>query len=235
MVDENSYPLTLYADQEHERLRTAVVFLLFFLTLIIFIVSRVTYGSVSGTIASYSFALSCITSLALALAVAWAAERYLKTIWRSGDSVTITADSIVVASNNQPDIIVSCQVKLVRFDYYFHLKNPTRTGRERRVSGDAVCLASEVVQGNEQFILYAYMPSKVEAKWMDPFRELNPNLIDDKGEQKAFVRTRAVPVELLRGKDGRYWLAEQHRWKTGMELTAEDFEIFMEESSVVAK
>jgi hypothetical protein len=37
-----------------------------------------------------------------------------------------------------------------------------------------------------------------------------------------------VTTDLLRGKDGRFWLAEQRRWQQGIELTPDDFETFID-------
>ncbi len=228
---QDKYPLTLYADQEHERLRTAVVFLLLFLLIIIFSVSRSIFSSASGIVASYNVALSCVISPVLALSIVWLVEQYLKTVWHSGNSIVITIDSITAVEKGQPDIVISRQAELTRFEYYFRLDNVIRNGRERRESRDALCLASEIVQGENQFVVYTYMPEKSAVKWTESFRELDPHAeIGNKKERKSFAHTRTVPIELLRGKDGRYWLAEQHRWKTGMELTAADFEVFMEES-----
>ena len=226
-------PIVLYADQEHERLRTAVMFLLLFLTIIIFISSRSLFNStkLGQDVADYSFALSCLTALVLALAIGWAAETYLKSIWHSGNSISITPHEIIAERTGQPEVRLNRDAAVSPLSWYFKLENVSRNGRERRLPRNSVCLASEIAQEKERVVVYSYALAKDAAVWTEEFREIDPRQLPKKKNGRfAPPKARTIPVELLRGKNGRYWLAERHRWQTGMELTTKDFEIFMKES-----
>ncbi len=227
-------PIVLHADQEHERLRTAVMFLLLFLLIIFFIASRSLFSStqLGQDIANYSFVLSCVTSLVLALTIGWAAENYLKSIWRSGSTVTITPHEIISENKGKPEVRLSRNAEATPLNWYFKLENVSKNGRERRLSRNSICLATEIAQGDGRVVVYAYMSEKEAAAWTESFTEINPrNLPNEKRSRFTAPKARTIPVELLRGKNGRYWLAERHRWQTGMELTNKDFETFMKESS----
>ena len=232
-MTEMDTPIVLHADQEHERLRTAVMFLLLFLLIIFFITSRALFSStqLGQDIANYSFVLSCVTSLVLALTIGWAAENYLKSIWRSGSTVTITPHEIISENKGKPEVRLNRNAEATPLNWYFKLENVSKNGRERRLSRNSICLATEIAQGDGRVVVYAYMSEKEAAAWMDSFNEINPrNLPDEKRSRFTAPKARTIPVELLRGKNGRYWLAERHRWQTGMELTVKDFETFLKES-----
>ena len=232
MIETPNSPIVLYADQEHDQLRTAVISILIFLVFVIFTVSRVVFrNTLSGEVASYNFALSCLTALVLGLTIGWFAEQYLKTIWRSGSKITIAPHEIISESKEKGEVRLNRESGTTQFSWYFKLENTDRNGRERRLKRDTICIASEVAQGDGYVVVYTYLPTKEAAIWTDEFREIDPReLTDEKSSRFAASKTRTIPVELLRGKNGRFWLAERHRWQTGMELTNKDFETFMEES-----
>ena len=230
---EMDTPIVLHADQEHERLRTAVMFLLLFLLIIIFIASRALFSStqLGQDIANYSFVLSCVTSLMLALTIGWAAENYLKSIWRSGSTITVTPHEIITENRGEPEVRLNRNAGATPLSWYFKLENVSRNGRERRLPRNSICLATELAQGDGRVVVYSYMSTKEAAAWTESFTEINPrSLPNEKKSRFSAAKARTIPVELLRGKNGRYWLAERHRWQTGMELTNKDFETFMKES-----
>jgi len=232
MTDTGSSPIVLHANQEHDQLRTAVISILIFLLFIIFTVSRAIFSNtLSGEIASYNFILSCLTALVLGLTIGWFAEQYLKKIWRSGSSVTIAPHEIIAESKETGEVRLNLEAGITQFSWYFKLENTDRNGRERRLPRSSVCLASEVAQGDGYVVVYTYVPTKEAMNWTDKLREIDPReLTDEKSRRFAASKTRTIPVELLRGKNGRYWIAERHRWQTGMELTQKDFETFMDKS-----
>lgn len=233
MIDTGKFPIVLHANQEHDRLRTAVISILIFLLFIIFTVSRAIFSStLSGEIASYNFILSCLTALVLGLTIGWFAEQYLKKIWRSGSIVTIAPHEIIAESKEAGEVRLNREADLTQFSWYFKVENTDKNGRERRLARNSICLASEVAQGDGHVVVYTYAPAKEVEVWTNELREIDPReLTDEKSSRFAASKTRTIPVELLRGKNGRYWIGERHRWQTGMELTKKDFETFMRESS----
>jgi hypothetical protein len=233
MTDTGSLPIVLHADQEHDRLKTAVISILIFLLFVIFTVSRVVFSTMlSDEMLGYTFILSCVTALVLGLTLGWFAEQYLKTVWSSGNNVTISPHEIVATNKEAGEVRLNREAGITQFSWYFKLENTDRNGRERRLPKNSICLASEVAQGDGHVVVYAYAPANEAENWTKQFREIDPReLTDEKSNRFAASKTRTIPVELLRGKNGRYWIAERHRWQTGMELTKKDFETFMDKSS----
>jgi hypothetical protein len=78
------------------------------------------------------------------------------------------------------------------------------------------------------------MSSKHAEPLLEKYRFHRINLADffDSNSVKNWLSAPSrpsLPANMLTGKEGPYWLAERRRWQEGMELTQQDFELFLQE------
>ncbi len=238
MTSPASAPVVLHADQEHDSLRTAVVLLLTALFFVSYwIVNALLQSEIFGAVRDYAVSLSCVGGLVMSLAISAIAEKGLKRIWHSGRNLTLDDTGILVQLRHQADQHFRWDGHLTRLNWTFKLSGYRRGGREKRLSAKWVCLACQLQQDDQRLIVYSYMPPQKASRWLEndraqqKFHPLNLATISD----SSFSARVKMPIrpeisnEILTGKDGRYWLAECHRWLDGLELTAKDFATLMEE------
>lgn len=230
------YPVVLHADPEHSGLRTAV-------TLILLAGMAAGYGivyqilqRVAGT-ADYATFLSCIGGVVIALGAAYGAELLMKRSWHSGRTVTLAGDGITTRTETGENQQFFWGENLSLINWFFHLRGYARGGRERRVPDKWVCLACQVQQNENRFIVYTYLPPQKAESWitesprsLTKFHQIFPvQVYDTSVRSRLGPPTRPeIPAAVLTGKDGRYWLAERRRWTDGFELTPQDFEKFIQ-------
>jgi hypothetical protein len=174
--------------------------------------------------------------LVLALAISAGLEVWLKRIWPSGRSLTLDENGICIKEKGAEEQMIRRSEGLARLNWQFSLRGYRRGGREKRLSQNWVCLACQLQQGDTRLIVHSYMPPQKAKIWLDTeaahpkFYEIQPADLYE-SSLKARLGAPARPQigsEILRGSDGRYWLAERHRWDEGFELTPDDFAIFMD-------
>jgi len=236
----------LYADPEHGGLRfiVIVVLLLGLILSFIFIQIMLSLLAAGNILIEFANVVSCAGAIPLALGMAWAAETYLKRAWHSGTMLRLgdsemgyrTGKSRQSQEEEIPEEIIfewGKHLNLTR--WYFELSGYPRGGRERRVSSKWFCLACQLQQNDARLIVHGYSPPEKAAVWTDDqklsesFHQISlAYLYSETGKKTRAAATRpAIPSSMLTGKDGRYWLAEKKRWQEGIELTQEDFAIFM--------
>lgn len=100
---------------------------------------------------------------------------------------------------------------------------------------DWLCFCCQVQQDENRFIVYTFAPPTQTAVYTPThplrFQKINPVEVYDASENGRFApptRPDTIPSEILNSKNGRYWLAEQRRWREGLELTRQDFETFLQ-------
>lgn len=244
MTTSGYSPKILHADPEHGGLRFAVIVILIFGLILSFILFQLLLSLLAADtiLIEFTNVISCGGAILLALLLAYAAETYLKRTWPSGTMLTLGDTELGCKirgrepSQEPEEFLFDWSKNLNLTRWYFELGGYPRAGRERRVSGKWVCLACRLQQDDAQLITFGYFPPDKAAVWTadqnlsEPFREISlAFLYAEAGKKRRGAGTRpAVPSSMLTGKDGRYWLAEQKRWKDGVELTQEDFETFME-------
>jgi hypothetical protein len=156
----------LHADQEHTGIRFAVptiwlvTFFLFYVLIKGFLDSQP-----PGGIADYAVALSCFGALPLSLGIGAAGEKLLKQRWHSGRQVKISDQGLNVVLNEGEDLSVDWSRRANQILWKFPLKGYPRGGRERRVPGNWLCLATQVQQdehlariGDQHFDLVSVLP-----------------------------------------------------------------------------
>ncbi len=247
MTPTGQSPKILHADPEHGGLRMVVIVVLLLGLILGFIIFQLllTLLAANSILIEFATVLSCAGAILLALGMAWAAETYLKQAWHSG-SMLLLGDSELgyqmgkrdqsQEDENSEEIIFEWSKNLNLTRWYFELSGYPRVGRERRVSSMWFCLSCQLQQDEARLILFSYFPPDKAAVWTEdqklpePFHLISlAHLYAKAGIKRrgAAIRPK-IPSNMLTSSDGRYWLAEQKRWKEGIELTQEDFATFME-------
>ncbi len=223
----------IYADQEHGAIRFAVLFILLAtFGLVFFLLSLLLQSPSLGLVSEYWFPLSCIAALVLSLATAAAGEVALKRTWLSGNSVVLDESGIQVTLSNDESKVLDWSRSIVATKWWFELKGYRRGGREKRVPGSYNCLACQLQQDDDRFIVHSYLPQKRATVMIEManFHEIQPAQLQERNALPRFYAAPerpALPRSVLSGKDGRYWLAERRRWTEGLELKPDDFELLM--------
>lgn len=233
MTPTSSTPIVIYADQEHGAIRFAVLFILLAtFVLAFFLLSLLLRSSSLGLASEYWFPLSCFAALILSLATAAAGEAAMKRTWLSGNSVIINERGIQAKLSRDESKVVDWSKSVVATKWYFELKGYRRGGREKRVPGSYNCLACQLQQDDDRFIVHSYLAQKQAIPLIEKadFHEIRPAELQE-GSVLPRLYTAperpTLPRSVLTGNDGRYWLAERRRWTEGLELTPDDFELLM--------
>lgn len=246
MSTADSAPIVLHADKEHGGLRFVVFAGLFVAYVLSFLlVGWLIDRFAPAQIADYGTFLACAGGFPLALLAVWALENGLKQVWHSGLSLEIDEQGVAVRDSRHrssalpvevaPSLVWSEATRLI--NWYFKLDAYPRGGRERRIDKNWYCLSSELQQDESRIVVYAFAPPKDAERLVaagaatTPFHELNPaDVYGSSIRSRVGPPTRPViPTSVLHGEDGRYWLAERRRWEAGIELTPEDYEVFLNE------
>lgn len=218
-------------------MRTAVILLLiFFFFLGYWLVYALLQLEFWGSLRDYAVSLSCILGLTLALAVSAGLEVWLKRVWPSGRRLTLDESGIHIKEKAAEEQMIRWSEGLTHLKWQFSLSGYRRGGREKRLPQKWVCLAYQLQQGDTRLIVYSYMPPQKAKIWLEneaanpKFHKIQPADLYE-SSLKARLGAPARPLinnDVLRGDDGRYWLAERHRWDEGFELTPDDFAVFMD-------
>lgn len=235
MTQAKTDVITLYAEQEHAGIRAAVVISMFVTYLLSFWLFNAVIRLLPPAIASYAILLSCVLAAPAAVGLTWLLERWLKTVWHSGYSITLQPDSFVIAQPAGGDVDFQFSGNVAVLAWYFKLIGYKRGGRERRVAKEWLCFCCQVQQDGSRFIAYTFAPPEQTAVYAPThplrFQKINPVEVYDTSYDGRFAppaRPVTIPSEIISGKNGRYWLAEQRRWTEGLELTREDFATFLQ-------
>jgi len=229
----DSREVILYADREHAGVRYLVLGILTVVFIVSFVLFNQYLGSLTGTLISeYSWALSCISGLVIGLIFAGAGEFFLKRLWPSGRSVILDEFGAKATLSNGQQIALEWSLRSYATKWYFALKGFPRGGREKRVPASYYCLACQVQQDEDRLIVYGYFSKKQAAGWLESgdFFEIKPGEFYENNPLRKWFRSPDrpdVPISALTGKTGPYWMGERRRWTHGLELTADDFETFI--------
>jgi hypothetical protein len=94
-------------------------------------------------------------------------------------------------------------------------------------------MAVQVQQDESKVVFYSFQSPKAREKLLESrkFQLLDPTEVYDRSlVSRVTLPTRPeIPPEIIAGKDGRHWLAERERWRSGLELTPQDFWSLLEE------
>lgn len=228
----SNYPITLHADQEHDNLRTVVIlFLITFFFLSYLLVHSILQLDFWGSLRDYAVSLSCVLGLVLALAVSAIVENLLKRVWHSGRSLTLDDQGIQIQEKRAAAKNIKLSGNVAQLNWYFNLKGYRRGGREKRLPSKWLCLACQLQQGDTRLIAHTYLPTQKAEAWLEndtvqpKFHQIEPDSVYESSiSTRLGAPTRPhISNEILASSDGRYWLAERHRWDEGFELSPDDF------------
>ncbi len=225
-----SKPIILHADPEHAGIRMAVIPALIFCVWLGYKIA----GAIIAQMATADqwLILSCISGLALGLGMAWLFEWGLKRVWKSGKTVEIKHDVIVIKQKGDVAAMLRMDAPVTNLKWYFGLKGYPRAGRERRIDGKWLCLACQLMQGEQRLIVYGFLPPDDGQALIQSgdFFQIDPTEVYEKSfrtRMGAASNRPKLSTRVLTGRAGRYWSAEQRRWGSGWELTAEDFQTLL--------
>ena len=230
-MHSTQYPIVLPADPEHTGLRLAVPLILILSFLLgYFLISAVLrrafpeWGSVVF--------ISCLGAVPISLVVAGVGEAVLKRVWPSGRQLIIRPGSVTLQRPDQPDKTIELNERMDQLWWAFPLKDYPRGGRERRMPRSHWCIAGQLQQNGRRLVSFCFAPEETVHAWNDRYelRELDPEDVYDTSFQArmgAPVRPE-IPSDVIRGEDGRHWLAERNRWREGVELAADDFDTLLQ-------
>lgn len=231
MTSSSSSEITLHADREHAGLRAAVLLIVIGGFVISFLAINMILSNGSGLVASYSFPLSCVLGLVLAVMAAGVAEAIMKRNWHSGRRVIIDDHSLRAWLPEGETATLEWSGRVWAIKWTFSLAGYPRGGRERRLTKQHHCLACQLQQDDTRVIVYGYLKG-LEAMSLlgdNEFRQLDPADYYERGPLRRLrgaTDRPKLPTSVLTGKDGPFWLAEQRRWTNGLELIGEDFVTF---------
>ena len=200
MSADANRPVILHADQEHSGLRLAIFAALFAGLILGFILVRWLIATLAPpTIQDYATFLSCVGAVPVALLLIWGREKLLKRVWRSGLSLELNYQGIVVydgrgegARGQRPgDREESASAlgsslapspyplapaifwhgNLSQINWYFRLNGYPRAGQERRAPAKWLCLATELHQDGARLNVFTLMSPERAAAFID-----NPRL-----------------------------------------------------------
>lgn len=228
-------PIVLYADQEHDRLRALVLVVIVILLIISFVLLRTlfTLASHSG-LPDYATVLSCLGSLPISLGLTWVLEQQLKRHWPSGNQVVLQDGRILVQTRHSTAVTFDLNQNATWIHWWFRMGNYPRAGSERRVPKNWVCLACQWQQDDNRLVIFAFLPpaGMTQLSATLPvayqFHEIKLRDVYPTGFSLRLPARPEIATEILRGADGRYWLAERRRWQEGLELTPADFQTFLQ-------
>ncbi|NCF65029.1 MAG: hypothetical protein GWP61_03590 [Chloroflexi bacterium] len=239
-------PRIIHTDAEHGGLRFVVFALLLFSLVLSFLLIQLLLNLLAGgsRLQEFSTVISCAGAIPLALGISWVMELVLKREWHSGKMLTLDDSELRFTQEKRSKNQSENSARHLVFDWaehlnitrwYFELRGYPRAGRERRVSKRWLCLACQLQQDDDRLIVYGYIPPNQAAAWTEnqqlsePFYHISlAKLYEQAGKKGRSAATRpTIPSSMLTSADGLFWIAEQRRWREGVEVAQQDFEIFM--------
>ncbi len=229
---EHQSSIVLHANKEHAGVRFVVLLTLagaFVGSLIGF---NLLLSSLGSGIAGYSVALSCVIALLLALGIGALVEYWLKRSWPSGQKIVIHQDGLEAMLGNGRHLSVEWSKRFNLLKWHFALKGYARGGRERRVPRNFHCIAIQVQQDDQRFIVHGYLPqNKLNLLTGEKgFIEIKPGDYAKGGAIRRWAGSTdrpKIPTSVLAGREGPYWIAERRRWAEGLEMEVADLEVFL--------
>lgn len=238
MKDGTSTTKILHADPEHGGIRFAAL-----LTIAVGLIGGyflmrllLEWLASDSPLLDFATVISCIGAVPIALGFSWLVEHFLRKNWSSGMRFELTGSELHferdASANGSPlSIAIDFDQRVNLTCWFFKLIGYPKAGRERLVSDKWLCLACQMQQDDKRLIAFTYVPPEKAQEWFnaqnldEPFHEISLTwLYREAGKRRLGATTRPeIPVDMLTGPDGRYWIAERRRWEEGLELSEDDF------------
>ncbi len=233
MESNQQTTITLHANKEHPGVRLVVIFVLaaaFFAT---YIGLNATVQGLESPISDFAFIVSCSSALLVSLGLAAITERFLKRNWPSGQRIELNESGAVVYLKDARTNTIDWSARFTVLKWFFAVKGYAVGGRERRLPKNYFCLAFQLQQDDQRFVVNCYLPSNrvspiIEGKG---FLKITPADYYKGGFVTRWIGSTdrpKIPPNILAGREGPYWLAERRRWTEGLELERDDFLAFLD-------
>ncbi len=228
--------LIIHADPEHNGIQTAVP--LVFLTglLLTYCLSLWLMPLRLGGLWTNYLLLGGCTAVPIAALIMLLADKWLKQVWLSGQTIHLTPQQCIALHQPDADPV---QIDLTQphdtLRWYYQMGNWAKTGRERQIQRGWYCHTLAFKQNEREIVLFTFMSAgESEAlRQLAPFKSLNVTELYDTSLTSRFQAYRSptgrpeMPPSLLISDDRAYWRGERSRWKHGRELTPADFQTIL--------
>lgn len=233
----NRETLIIHADPEHNGIQTVVP--LIFLTglLLTYCLSLWLMPlRLGGAWTNYLLLGGC-TAVPIAAFIMFLADKWLKQVWRSGQTIHLTPqDSIALHQPNADPLTIDLTQPHETLCWYYQMGNWPKIGRERQIQTGWYCHTLAIQQNGREIILFAFLPSRESdaLRQRFPGHALNMAQLYETHQTGRLQRYRPswerpeIPPDLLITEERVYWLGERSRWQHGRELTPADFQTILE-------
>lgn len=234
MIDMRQPPIVLHADQDHFGLRVVTSLLIpLSIWLAYWVLRQLFQLLLPGALPDYMTLAACILGLPTGLLLVALTERWLKRVWHSGNQITVAESQLVVSTRQGERVRIDLTREFVETNWTFRLRGFARGGSERRVPAHWHLIGTQLEQEDQVVVVYTLLslPRLERLKQMLPgfYQEINPRDVYEPQRGLGPLPSRpTIPAAVLRGKHGRFWLAERQRWRQGMELAPQDYETLIQ-------
>jgi hypothetical protein len=224
--------IVLHANKEHAGVRFVVLLSLATAFIALLLGFNLWLSNLDTDIANYSLAISCVISLLLALGFGALVEYWLKRNWPSGQNVVLGKDGLAATLSGGREVTIGWSRRFNLLKWHFAVSGYARGGRERRVPKNYHCLAIQVQQDDQRFIVHAFLPQNKMTPLISEGNavEIKPGDYAKGGAIRRWAGSTdrpKIPTSVLAGREGPYWIAERRRWAEGLEMEARDLETFL--------
>lgn len=148
-------------------------------------------------------------AIALAVAVAYGSDRFLKQRWPSGREILVNDEALVLRDKKQPEQVIAWNGRVNLLTWRFVV------ARRGRIPKGYYCLAFQLIQDEDLVTVYTFCDPK-HFEDIEDHERFTP-LASRKTLKDDTLSLRAA------GQQRRLLQAEDERWQHGAELTLEDF------------
>lgn len=237
-------PHTLHGDPEHDALRMTIPLIFMLLLAALYWLTLQVMPRLFGGDAGQFYILAVCAALPLALLGMKGLDGWLKKWWHSGRALHIEPDPHTNAwriryeqknATEEPSYF-PLQDDLDTTRWHFRMEPFPRTGRERQIPNGWYCAAVQMQTEHGRVVAHTFLkPAQAENLFARAsFHQIKMGNLYEMGiggRMRQFASPNGrpeIPGQLIIGEEGRYWLAERHRWQEGLELTPNDFVTLIE-------
>lgn len=229
-------PTKINGNQEHSGIGLIILLTMLVAVVIFYMVLFRTLPSIFGGASGDYLLIAAFLALFLAVGFVALVDPLLKRVWPSGYAVVLNDSAIACERPKADGSAINLNQDHTSLFWMFKMTGYPRFGRERQIRKGDFCLGVEIQQDDERMVIYAYVsPTKIgRTVQTTGFTEINMEKIYDTSIGSRVRNWRMpgkrpeIPASLIVSDEGKYWLAERHRWEEGIELTPKDFQAFVE-------
>jgi hypothetical protein len=207
---------TFLVDPEHTGVRLALPMLVFAGLIVGYFVASVILSLINPDVSAGCFPL--IGAILFAVFITTVGDTFLKRIWPSGRTLTLTDHSLDLNDHRRgKDKVISIQLdnRINPLTWRFKVSRGSA-----RVQKGSVMLGLKLMQDESEVTIYAFMPEK-EATALPNYAQFTPLV------SRIELESDKLPLR-EKGEQKRLLKAEQERWEDGAELLRQDFPLIIE-------